>query len=157
MYAMQMKKNQSVQGWFVPSSVGCGAVTVVVMGAMMPGGQVVHTGSGVVVVLVVVGGTPVGGAAIGQSVTKLQSTEIKPVVEAKNVTTLVVGQVNPKTHEVGAGQSVTMVTDGVANTISPSKSTSQLLGPSRCCNRNLMRCLRSRIILTIWRTDYRRR
>jgi hypothetical protein len=113
-WEMQMKKNQSVQGCLLPPPVGSGFVTVVVMGMMAPGGQVAQMGRGVVVELVV--GLVVGGEA-DQSVTRLQSTDTTPVVAAKKVTTLVVGQLKPTAHVVRAVQSVEMVTEGVAKTM----------------------------------------
>jgi hypothetical protein len=87
---MQMLKNQRLQGICVPEPVGVGLVTEVVIGRMIPGGQVVHTGSGVVVEVVVGGG--VGDGAADQRVTRLQSTDTRPAVEARKVTILVAGQ-----------------------------------------------------------------
>lgn len=111
---MQMKKNHSAQGCLEPPEVGSGAVTVVVTGAMMPGGHVVHTGSGVVVVDV--DEVVEVGAAV-QTVTRVQSTDTCPVVDPRKVTTLVLGQSKPMAHVVGVGQSVVSVTAGVAKTM----------------------------------------
>ncbi len=64
--------------------VGSGFVTSVVTGEMTPGGQVVQSGSGVVVVGDV-------GSVVGEgpahTVTRLQSTDTTAAVDAKKVTT----------------------------------------------------------------------
>lgn len=111
---MQTKKNQSVQGCFEPPSVGSGLSTSVEMGEMIPGGQVVQTGS---VVVVSPGGGVVASGAVVKIVTRLQSTDTTPVVGPKKLTTLVVGQLKPIANVVGVAHSVKIVVDGVAKTI----------------------------------------
>jgi hypothetical protein len=113
---MQMKKNQSLQGVTTPSSVGCGSLTLVVTGMIKPGGHVNQTGSGPVVVgvlLVVLGGRPVGRAN-----TVVQSAVKTPVEAARNVITWVGGHEKPKVKMVGTGQSAVKTVCGIAKLIS---------------------------------------
>jgi hypothetical protein len=82
---MQIQKNQILHGVSPWPPVGLGLSTLVVTGDMTPGGHLVQTGRGVVVVDVVM-----GEEGRGTPMTVVQSTMICVVVGANMVTTVAV-------------------------------------------------------------------
>ena len=77
-----MKKNHAVQGNVTPSSVGSGALGVVVTGSMIPKrGQVAYTGKSVVLD---------ASFPVLHAVIRVQSTETRAVVDPRKEMTFVV-------------------------------------------------------------------